>query len=63
MRLYLSMSEAVMPNILFKSFISHSGLGGGGPGCGGRGGGPGRPVGMGGRGGNEGVGPRGGGPT
>ena len=62
-RLYLSMSEAVMPNILFRSFISHSGLGGGGAGGGGRGGGPGGPVGMGGRGGNEGRGPRGGGPT
>lgn len=29
-RLYLSMSEAVMPNILFRSFMSQSGLGGGG---------------------------------
>ena len=43
-RLYLSMSEAVMPNILFRSFLSQSGLGGGGAGgagggCGGPGGG------------------------
>ena len=59
-RLYLSMSEAVMPNILFRSFISHSGFGGGGAGGGGRGGGPG---GTGGRGGSEGGGPKGGGPT
>ena len=35
MRLYLSMSEAVMPNILFRSFMSQSGLGGGGSPCGG----------------------------
>ena len=33
MRLYLSMSEAVMPNILFRSFMSQSGLGGGCPGA------------------------------
>ena len=42
-RLYLSMSEAVMPNILFRS---HSGLGGGG-GAGGAGGGGGGPGGGG----------------
>jgi hypothetical protein len=61
--LYLSMSEAVIPNILFNSFMSHSGLGGGGPGgttlggpiCGG-GIGPG--IGIGGsRGGHMGGGP------
>ncbi len=40
-REYLSMSDAVIPNILFSSFMSHSGLGGGGPG--GPGGGPGGP--------------------
>ena len=34
-RLYLSMSEDVMPNILFRSFMSHSGLGMGGGGGGG----------------------------
>ena len=30
MRLYLSMSEAVIPNILFRSFTLHSGFAGGG---------------------------------
>ena len=59
-RLYLSMSEAVIPNILFRSFISHSGFGGGGAGGGGRGGGPG---GKGGKGGNVGGWPRGKGVT
>ena len=45
-RLYLSMSEAVMPNILFRSFLSQSGLGGGGAGgAGGAGGGCGGPGG------------------
>ena len=57
-RLYLSMSEAVMPNILFRSFMSHSGLGGGGAGGGG--------IALGGGGagscGNCGGGPRVGGP-
>ena len=42
-RLYLSMSEAVMPNIVFRFFMSHSGLGGGG--AGGAGGGRGGPGG------------------
>ena len=52
-RLYLSMSEAVIPNILFRSFMSHSGLGGGGsggpvPGAALLAGGPGLGPGMGG---------------
>ena len=55
-RLYLSMSDAVMPNILFRSFMSHSGLGGGGGGGGGGG------IWGGGIGGSWGGGPRGGGP-
>lgn len=46
-RLYLSMSDAVMPNILFNSFMSHSGLGGAGGGTGGGPGGPGGPGGGG----------------
>ena len=58
-RLYLSMSEAVMPNILFRSFMSHSGFGGGGAGGGGRGWG----GGGGGIGGSCGGCPKGGGPT
>ena len=37
-REYLSMSDAVIPNILFKSFMSHSGFGGGGGNAGGGGG-------------------------
>ena len=40
-RLYLSMSDAVIPNIRFKSFMSHSGFGGGGAGGAGGGGGQG----------------------
>jgi len=40
-RLYVSMSEAVIPNILFRSFMSHPGFGGGGsPGGGAAAGGP-----------------------
>ena len=40
-RLYLSMSEAVIPNILFNSFMSQSGLGGAAGGTAGGGGLPG----------------------
>ena len=36
-RLYLSMSEAVMPNNLFRFFASQSGLAGAGGGGGGKG--------------------------
>ena len=37
MRLYLSMSEAVIPNSLFRFFASQSGLAGAGGGGGGKG--------------------------